>query len=89
MRYNRGRTTDSLWGFCADCYYADICLGGCTWTAESLLGRPGNNPMCHHRALEFEKQGKRERLVQVEQASGIPFDMGRFEIIVEDIDDHS
>jgi hypothetical protein len=33
----------------------------------------------------MRKQGKRERLVQVEQAPGIPFDNGRFEIIVEDL----
>jgi radical SAM protein with 4Fe4S-binding SPASM domain len=86
MRFNRGRKVDSLWGYCADCYYADPCLGGCTWTAESILGKPGNNPMCHHRALEFQKQGKRERLVQIERAPGVPFDQGRFEIIVEALD---
>jgi hypothetical protein len=50
-----------------------------------LFGKPGNNPLCHHRALEMRRQGKRERLVQVEQAPGIPFDNGRFEIVVEDL----
>jgi hypothetical protein len=30
--------------------------------------------------------GKRERLIKVEAASGEPFDHGRFEIIVEDLD---
>jgi radical SAM protein with 4Fe4S-binding SPASM domain len=85
LRHNRERTVDSLWGFCRSCYYADVCKGGCTWTAESLLGRPGNNPMCHHRALEMARAGKRERLVQVASAPGVPFDMGRFELVVEDV----
>lgn len=85
LRYTRDRTVDDLWGFCRQCYYADTCRAGCTWTSESLLGRPGNNPMCHHRALEMARQGKRERVVQVESAPGVPFDQGRFEIIVEDV----
>ena len=49
--------------------------------------RRGTIPLCHHRALEMRRQGKRERLVQVEAAPGVPFDNGRFEIIVED--DHA
>ncbi len=85
LRYTRDRTVDDLWGFCRTCYYADTCRAGCTWTAESLLGKPGNNPICHHRALEHAKLGLRERLVQVETAPGEPFDMGRFEIVVEAI----
>ncbi|NUQ73287.1 MAG: radical SAM protein, partial [Polyangiaceae bacterium] len=85
LRYTRDRTVDDLWGYCRTCYYASLCEAGCTWTSESLLGRPGNNPMCHHRALEFQRAGKRERLVRVESAPGRPFDQGRFELIVEDI----
>ena len=85
MRYNRDRTVDDLWGFCRTCYYADTCRAGCTWTAESLLGKPGNNPMCHHRALELARAGKRERLVHVTAAPGEPFDMGRFELVLEDL----
>ncbi len=85
MRFNRGRTADSLWGYCRSCYYADTCKGGCTWTAEAILGKPGNNPWCHHRALEMQRAGKRERLVQVERAPGLPFDQGRFELIVDDL----
>jgi radical SAM protein with 4Fe4S-binding SPASM domain len=79
------RTVDDLWGRCRTCYYAEVCLGGCTWTSHALMGRPGNNPMCHYRALEFEKQGLRERLVQVAKAPGISFDHGQFEIVVEPI----
>lgn len=85
MRYTRDRTKDDLWGYCRECYYAETCMGGCTWTSESLLGKPGNNPLCHHRALEMERVGLRERLVMVERAEGSPFDMGRFEIVLEKI----
>ena len=42
--------------------------------------------MCHHRALELAARGLRERLVQVEAAPGRPFDMGRFELVVEPLD---
>ncbi len=84
-RYMRDRTVDDLWGYCRTCYYADVCRAGCTWTGFSLFGKPGNNPLCHHRALEMRRQGKRERLVQVAPAPGVPFDNGRFEIVVEDV----
>jgi radical SAM protein with 4Fe4S-binding SPASM domain len=85
LRYMRDRTVDDLWGYCRTCYYADTCRAGCTWTGFSLFGKPGNNPLCHHRALEMRRQGKRERLVQVQAAPGIPFDNGQFEIVVEEI----
>ncbi len=85
LRYMRDRTVDDLWGFCRTCYYADTCRAGCTWTGFSLFGKPGNNPLCHHRALEMQRRGLRERLVQVAPAPGEPFDNGRFEIIVEEV----
>jgi radical SAM protein with 4Fe4S-binding SPASM domain len=85
LRYMRDRTVNDLWGYCRTCYYADVCRAGCTWTGFSLFGKPGNNPLCHHRALEMRKQGKRERLVRVEAPPGAPFDHGKFEIIVEEI----
>jgi radical SAM protein with 4Fe4S-binding SPASM domain len=84
LRYTRDRTVDDLWGYCRDCYYADVCRAGCTWTSDVFFGKPGNNPYCHHRALEFDARGKRERLVRVEAAPGEPFDHGRFELVVED-----
>jgi Y-X(10)_GDL-associated radical SAM protein len=86
LSINRGRTSDELWGFCGGCYYADVCKAGCTWTTSVLFGRAGNNPYCHHRALELSKQGLRERIAQVEQAPGTPFDHGRFELILEHAD---
>ena len=59
-------------------------MSGCTWTSFVTLGKPGNNPYCHHRAIEMARVGKRERIVRVEQAPGQPFDHGIFEIVVED-----
>lgn len=84
LRFTRGRGTEDLWGFCASCYYADVCKAGCTWTGHVLFGRRGNNPICHHRALELLARGRRERLVQVAAASGEPFDHARFEVVEED-----
>ena len=68
LRFNRDRDTDHLWGFCRDCYYADVCRGGCTWMTDSLFGRRGNNPYCHHRVLKLAERGLRERVVKVEGA---------------------
>jgi radical SAM protein with 4Fe4S-binding SPASM domain len=84
LRFTRNDRRPELWGHCADCYYADDCLAGCSWMAHSLFGRRGNNPFCHHRALELLARGRRERLVQVSPASGAAFDHARFELIEED-----
>lgn len=86
LGFARARTADDLWGFCRTCPFAEPCLGGCSFTAHAVLGRPGNNPYCHFRARHFEKQGKRERLVPTAAAAGQPFDNGLFEIVVEDLD---
>jgi radical SAM protein with 4Fe4S-binding SPASM domain len=83
LRYTRDRSVDDLWGFCRTCYYAADCLGGCTWTAHSVLGKPGNNPYCHHRALELARAGLRERLERVAPAPGAPFDHALFELVCE------
>jgi radical SAM protein with 4Fe4S-binding SPASM domain len=83
LRYMRDRTVDDLWGFCRTCYYAEECMSGCTWTSFVTLGKPGNNPFCHHRAIELAREGKRERVVKVSDAPGAPFDHGMFEIVVE------
>ena len=84
IRYTRDRTADDLWGFCHDCYYADTCRAGCTWHSDMLLGKPGNNPYCHHRTLELRRQGKRERIERVAEAPGKPFDAGTFRLVLED-----
>jgi len=86
LSFTRERTRNDLWGFCRDCAFADTCLGGCTFTAHALLGRPGNNPYCHYRARDFARRGLRERLVPAEAAPGEPFDSGRFDIVIEALD---
>jgi radical SAM protein with 4Fe4S-binding SPASM domain len=84
LRFTRSHRRAELWGGCASCYYAEDCQGGCSWTAHSLFGRRGNNPFCHHRALDLLRRGRRERIVRVAASEGVPFDHGRFEIIEED-----
>ncbi len=83
LRFTRERTVDDLWGYCRTCYYAEACLAGCSWTTHVLFGRPGNNPYCHHRAIELARDGKRERLVKTAPAEGMPFDYARYEIVEE------
>jgi radical SAM protein with 4Fe4S-binding SPASM domain len=83
LRYTREHTPERLWGFCGTCYYADECRGGCTWTATTIAGRPGNNPYCHHRALLGESEGWRERIVALEPAPGEPFDVATWQLVRE------
>jgi radical SAM protein with 4Fe4S-binding SPASM domain len=83
MRFSRDRGTEELWGFCKTCYYGSVCQAGCSWTAHTLLGKRGNMPICYHRVTQLKRKGIRERLVKVEQAPGVPFDFGRFEIVEE------
>jgi radical SAM protein with 4Fe4S-binding SPASM domain len=83
LRFARDRTDQELWGFCGTCYYKEACLGGCSWTAHVLFGRRGNNPYCHHRALELLEQNEREVIRQVAKPPGEPFDYGRFECSTE------
>ncbi len=84
LAFTRGRGVDSLWGFCRQCPFAEVCLGGCSFTAHALFGRPGNNPYCHFRARHFAAKGQRERLVPGLAAEGRPFDHGLFDVVVED-----
>jgi radical SAM protein with 4Fe4S-binding SPASM domain len=86
LGFNRARTVDDLWGFCRTCDFAAECLGGCTFTAHSILGRPGNNPYCHYRARVHARRGQRERLVPGAAADGLPFDNGVFDIVVEPLE---
>ena len=87
MTYIRRRKKDTLWGFCADCYYAETCMAGCMATAEPLMGRPGNNPYCHHRVLELEKQGVRESLQLATPAPNEPFAYATFRLLTESLDE--
>jgi radical SAM protein with 4Fe4S-binding SPASM domain len=83
LRFTRDRTVDDLWGYCRTCYYAEPCRAGCSWTSHVLLGRPGNNPYCHHRALELLRAGRRERVVRRTPAPGEPFDYAGFDLVLE------
>ncbi len=84
LAYFRHRTLDDLWGYCRECYYAETCMAGCTAASEPLLGRPGNNPFCHHRALEMDRLALRERIEMVAPAqSDEPFAAGLFRVVRE------
>lgn len=90
LRLNLGAGTPEgtkhLWGFCKTCEFAELCRGGCSWTAHVFFDKRGNNPYCHHRALVHAEQGLRERVVPKVKAQGLPFDNGEFELIAESID---
>lgn len=90
LRFNIGAGTSEgtahLWGFCKSCEFAELCRGGCSWTAHVFFDRRGNNPYCHHRALSQQQNQMRERLVIKRQAAGNPFDNGEFSILQEPID---
>ncbi|NJK32462.1 MAG: SPASM domain-containing protein, partial [Deltaproteobacteria bacterium] len=83
LRFNRDRAIDEMWGRCRECYYAEHCKAGCTWTGHVLFGKRGNNPYCHHRALELLREGLRERLELATPAPGEPFDHGEYRLIEE------
>lgn len=90
LRFNLNAGTpegiEHLWGFCKTCEFAELCRGGCNWTAHVFFNRRGNNPYCHHRALTQAKQGIRERFYLQTAAQGNPFDNGVFALIEEPID---
>ncbi|MGM3308756.1 nif11-class peptide radical SAM maturase 3 [Anabaena sp. WFMT] len=89
LRFNIGAGTpkgiEHLWGFCKTCEFAELCRGGCSWTAHVFFDKRGNNPYCHHRALTQEKDGIRERVFLQRRADGNPFDNGEFALIEEPI----
>lgn len=89
LRFNLGagtpKGTEHLWGFCKSCEFAELCRGGCSWTAHVFFDKRGNNPYCHHRALTQEKHSIRERLYLQRRADGNPFDNGEFALIEEPI----
>jgi len=83
LGFMRARSRGELSGRCRSCYYADACLGGCSWTAHAVTGRPGDNPYCHHRALVLLREGLRERVVRRVAPPGRPFDTGAWDLVVE------
>ncbi len=89
LRFNLGagtpKGTEHLWGFCKTCEFAELCRGGCSWTAHVFFDKRGNNPYCHHRALTQQKRSIRERVFLAHPAEGNPFDNGEFALISEPI----
>lgn len=86
--FTRRRGLEDLWGFCRTCPFAVQCLGGCSFTAHALLGRPGNNPLCHYRARALAQRGLRERLVlrSLAPAPQQPFDCAQFDVVEEPLE---
>jgi radical SAM protein with 4Fe4S-binding SPASM domain len=61
FRYTRGFTLEQLGPGCRACDLADVCRGGCSWTAWMEGGRCGkfDNPYCWYRqAKAKEQEGK-------------------------------
>lgn len=89
LRFNIGagtpKGTEHLWGFCKTCEFAELCRGGCSWTAHVFFDKRGNNAYCHHRALTQAKNGMRERVFLQRRADGNPFDNGEFALVEEAI----
>ncbi|MEQ1571527.1 MAG: radical SAM protein [Myxococcota bacterium] len=83
LKFNESGGTEHLWGFCQGCRHATVCRGGCSWTAHVFFDKRGNNPYCHHRALVHASRGERERVFLEQAAPGLPFDNGRFGVVVE------
>ena len=83
LRFTRDQQVSDLRGFCKTCYYAEECKAGCNWTTHVLFGHIGDNPYCHHRALELKERGVRETIRKVAAAPGLPFDHGLYEIVEE------
>jgi len=83
LGFTRRLSVDQLWGFCRTCPFGETCLGGCSFAAHAVLGRPGNNPYCHYRARHFDQAGQRERLVLEALPAGTPMDHGRYRIVLE------
>ena len=81
--FQRDGQRQALWGYCGECVYAEVCNAGCAWSAHATLGKPGNQPWCYHRATQLAKRGVRERLIRVEAPPGVPYDLGRFELVEE------
>ncbi|MBW2526095.1 MAG: radical SAM protein [Deltaproteobacteria bacterium] len=56
--YNRQFSVEQLDpdGFCRSCDYAEICRGGCAWTAFAYTGSRYDNLYCYWRQLQLAEQ---------------------------------
>ncbi len=76
--YNRKFKVDDLVGFCRTCEYAEVCRGGCAWTAFAHTGTRYEFTYCYHRLVELQKQGKLDIQARKEGEPGaaIPEEVG-------------
>lgn len=79
--WNRNRENREFEGYCQECYYKDVCRGGCTWMSDSLFGKAGNNPYCIHRVEQLKNRNIMELIEKVQEASNVPFATGRYRIV--------
>jgi radical SAM protein with 4Fe4S-binding SPASM domain len=72
--YNRQFKAESLVGFCKTCEYAEVCRGGCSWTAFANTGSRFEFLHCYHRVAELVKQGKLDppKGIRVEDLTSAP-----------------
>ena len=76
-----------LWGYCRTCYYAEECMSGCTWTSFVTFGKAGQQPVLPPpRARAGSARASASASCASQAAPGEPFDHGRFEIVVEDLE---
>ncbi|MHC2282903.1 radical SAM protein with 4Fe4S-binding SPASM domain [Bradyrhizobium diazoefficiens] len=83
FEWNRAASAREYSGYCAECYYRDVCRAGCTWMTDSLFGKPGNNPYCIYRVEQLASRGITERIAKVQDAPQVSFGTGLYEIIEE------
>ena len=54
--YNREFNVEQLSGYCAKCDYAEICRGGCSWTAFAHSGSRFENSYCYWCQLKAKQE---------------------------------
>jgi radical SAM protein with 4Fe4S-binding SPASM domain len=54
--YNRQFKPEDLVGFCRTCEYAEVCRGGCSWTAFAHSGSRYEYLHCYHRLEQLKKK---------------------------------
>jgi len=85
--YNREFSTEQLSGYCAKCDYADICRGGCSWTAFAYTGSRFENLYCYWRQLKAKEERDNANATQPHDAPSPfqePTDQKRHIPIIQD-----
>jgi radical SAM protein with 4Fe4S-binding SPASM domain len=68
--FNRQFDVASLQGFCGTCRFADICRGGCSWSAFTRTGSRFDNPLCFYRVAVENKRWDLIPDAEVDQGQG-------------------